>query len=420
MFLNNSVFECCRMKLSAVLICLCLAVHFEAMRANYNSYYRLNSQMDENYLLTFDSQFPPSWNNFHFPQNSVFKYRVTAPLGHQIRAICDFKLNSCVENSFYFDPAGKFSNSYQYCYHQYAYLLKTTSNVFESRYVFKYPNYRFSQRFMNKNKFKCELKACECGRTNHFDAERIVNGTETSPNAYPFFAALTDVTDKWKHRVICGATLIANNWVLTAAHCVMDIDKGSLNNFNIIMGSHHINTPSKHERTIGIRRIVIHPSWDRATYDNDIALIELIAQVKFNDYVSPVCLPYYNNEAVNTRDNEPATVIGYGQKGINDFQTDVLNEVQLKIEPLQDCKNAYASFQQVTDNMMCTYESNKDACAHDSGGPLFVQRQGRSYQLGIVSWGKGCAEHKFPGVYTYIPKFLRWIKEVTNEDFCWS
>ena len=76
--------------------------------------------------------------------------------------------------------------------------------------------------------------------------------------------------------------------------------------------------------------------------------------------------------------------------------------------------------QMVAKTVFCAFRSGTDACKGDSGGPLVLSEQGRYYQVGIVSYGLGCADPRFPGVYTNIYKFQAWIRHNTNGEDLWT
>lgn len=418
---------------TALLLCLHSLVAFEQAtlaeeddleRAGNPKYFYQRLSLTENVMTPITSQLWSQWFKKYpqsLAQDNRMVYQVQAPAGYQIRASCSFTLR-CNYFEYYFSPNGKFPDNgvtKQPCTNNGGQtsnvLLKSQANVFQARYRFS--KYAYSHDAAATG-FSCLLKACDCGK-HSLDEDRIVNGTETSPNKYPFFAALSEQYSTTGRKVFCGASLISNQWIMTAAHCVDFIKPAILKNYQVILGSHDLNTPSVHERTVDMEQIIVHENWNAATVTNDIALIKLRTPIQFNSKISPICLPF--NDIVGNMDEENALTMGYGSVKYAGFRTTTLHEVYLRVEPTASCRNTYADYQtQVTDKMICTYVDQKDACQGDSGGPLIVTRNNKMQQVGVVSWGDQCAKKDRPGVYTDVSKYLGWIQENTNDDFCWS
>jgi len=369
-------------------------------------------------------------------------YQVTAPAGYIVQASCTFRLK-CDYFEYYFSPSGVFpaSNIMKLpCTSTGSQssnvILKSTTNLFHARYRFGKYAYSHDSAITG---FRCLLKAvsttvttapttaptttpttktptqsCDCGKVN-LEEDRIVNGTETSPNKYPFFAALS--YNNGGRQIFCGASLISSRWVMTAAHCVDFIKPAMLNDYQVILGSHNLNNPSAFERTVDIEQIILHEDWDSQNVRNDIALIKLRSPIQSTSKISPVCLPF-NNIAANIVD-ENALTMGYGSIKYNGQRTTTLHEVYLKVKSTDSCRETYEDYiTQVTDKMICTYENQKDACKGDSGGPLTVSRNNKLQQVGVVSWGDECAKKDRPGVYTDVSKYLGWIQAKTNDAIC--
>ena len=122
--------------------------------------------------------------------------------------------------------------------------------------------------------------------------------------------------------------------------------------------------------------------------------------------VQPICLagPGKNYE------NLPALVTGWGLLSSSGPAAHTLQEVNLTTISSQQCRNSYG-YNRITDSMICAQSSGKDSCQGDSGGPLAVLGDdGRYSQVGIVSWGRGCAKSAYPGVYTRITALRGWIE----------
>ena len=219
----------------------------------------------------------------------------------------------------------------------------------------------------------------------------------------------------------CGASFLGKKWVLTAAHCVDGINASR---FKMNVGEYDLSDGA--ENAIDIENIFIHPLYNEETYDNDIALVEL---------VSSVDLPGIQiaEQAVTNQysmENSEAIVAGWGGRvgyapgegPTSDFP-DILHKVDLRLTTNAECRailgdsfNSPADTIDVSDVMICASfaDGGKGSCQGDSGGPLVINTGTGVQQVGIVSWGYGCAEEGFPGVFTRVSEFKNWITAITQ------
>jgi len=163
--------------------------------------------------------------------------------------------------------------------------------------------------------------------------------------------------------------------------------------------------------TRSVSQIIPHPSYDAGTERNDIALLKLSSPVTVSATVLPVCLPPPNPKYTN----QNAWVTGWGTTSSGGSSPNTLREVQIKVLSNTACKSAYSNAA-ITDSMLCASAPGKDSCQGDSGGPLVIKDAGGNYdQIGVVSWGYGCANSRYPGVYTRVNNYLDWIKDNTKD-----
>lgn len=235
---------------------------------------------------------------------------------------------------------------------------------------------------------------------------RITGGVEVDPpGKYPFMAALVTRGGDAFWDQFCGGSVIAADWVLTAAHCVVGESAGTI---DVVVGRHDL-TSDAGER-IRASLILIHPSYDDVSLENDLALIRLATPTS----VEPVRLPSDGSlEGAGTA----VTVLGWGDTLSTPQWPDGLREVTLPLVSDTDCQAAYAGFdypEYVLPSalMLCAGDlaaGGIDSCSGDSGGPLFATTTDGFTQLGIVSWGNECGLPGYPGVYTRVSAYATWI-----------
>ncbi|KAM4723218.1 prothrombin [Rhinophrynus dorsalis] len=253
---------------------------------------------------------------------------------------------------------------------------------------------------------------------------RIVKGENAEPGSAPWQVMLFK---KSPQELLCGASLLSSNWVLTAAHCVLypPWDKNyTTDDILVRIGKHH---RTKYERATEkialLERIIIHPKYNwKENLDRDIALIQLKRPMQFSNYIHPVCLPTKEIVVKLLSAGYKGRVSGWGNLmetwgsgGQNLPQ--VLQRINLPIVDQETCKASTKI--KVTDNMFCagySPEASKrgDACEGDSGGPFVMKdpTSGRWYQMGIVSWGEGCDRDGKYGFYVHVHRMRKWLMKM--------
>ncbi|KAG8002988.1 Trypsin-3, partial [Nibea albiflora] len=225
---------------------------------------------------------------------------------------------------------------------------------------------------------------------------RIVGGYAPVPHSIKYIVSIQ--TTLRQH--VCGGSLINKFWVITAAHC--DI---GLKNMLIVAGDYSLTIYEGTEQEIMPQLLVPHPDYNRTSHNNDIMLIKLRAPIYLNSYVSIALLP---RQGASIAEGRMCRVSGWGYTSPSGGQIpSSLRTVKLPIISTEKCNSSESFNGIITENMLCAGFSTggKDACKGDSGGPLVCD--GRIY--GVVSWGRGCADAQFPGVYTTVSMFRRWI-----------
>lgn len=243
----------------------------------------------------------------------------------------------------------------------------------------------------------------------------IVGGQVVVPGAWPWHAAV--MIDNWYN---CGGSLIEQDWIVTAAHCVLDMDDQLIDRgrMQVRLGEFDLDHNDGTEQTFNVHQIIVHPAFDRPSLDHDIALIQLSSPATYDSWVRPIRPAPTNWPCLA---DKMAVATGWGALYSGGPSPSKLQQVSVPILTNSQCEawydEAVAPSDWITDNMICAgyQEGGKDACQGDSGGPLVVPGLGDQWLLvGITSWGNGCAGEMRPGVYTRLSRYDGWITDHTN------
>ncbi len=228
----------------------------------------------------------------------------------------------------------------------------------------------------------------------HKNTNRIVGGVPSAGR--PFMAALLYEKDGQLYQY-CGASVVGDRWLLTAAHCEVKEGEWAVINRSDLQAAGGVKLRVEHVYT--------HQQYSTSTHDNDISLLKLGSDI-------PAAIPRVIIGTAPAPGTEVVTA-GWGLTTENGQQSLKLREVIVPmIANIPQCK---ASYSDLTDNMICAGEAGKDSCQGDSGGPLFVDGGNSTRQIGIVSYGVGCGRQGFPGVYTRVEHYQNWITATMNQ-----
>ncbi|XP_046862559.1 serine proteinase stubble-like isoform X2 [Xenia sp. Carnegie-2017] len=249
-------------------------------------------------------------------------------------------------------------------------------------------------------------KNVSCGTKGNIG--EVVNGTKVEVGNTPWQVGI-----KRCHNcnIRCGGTLINDQWVVTAAHCVTGWLAEEL---YLVVGEVDQSKISGQEQQFKCTEIITHEDYGLgAPFDKDIALLKLDKYAVLNDYVRPLCLPE-SGTVLGSQDF--CQVSGFGRVTRYGEKSTFLLQANINIVDLETCKKAYEKLsRKVTSNMLCAgyRKGGTDACQGDSGGPLTCYNRSKvRFTLGgIVSWGVGCAQPDRYGVYTNTAVFTPWIEK---------
>ncbi|KAJ7313130.1 hypothetical protein JRQ81_004401 [Phrynocephalus forsythii] len=250
---------------------------------------------------------------------------------------------------------------------------------------------------------KCSLAGC--GTRMDRSEERIYGGNIAEEGEWPWQASLQM---NGIHR--CGATLISEKWLVTAAHCFRGAR--DINRWTASFGA-RLRPPILRRK---LQQIIVHEDYANNVMNHnfDIAVVKITPPVHFTAAVHHVCLP----EATQFfPENTTCYVTGFGALRDDGASVEELRQTEVKIISNEICNRREVYNNAITPGMLCAgyLEGGSDACQGDSGGPLVTSDSRRIwYLVGIVSWGDECAKRNKPGVYTRVTYYRDWIAAKTG------
>ncbi|CAK8679320.1 unnamed protein product [Clavelina lepadiformis] len=257
---------------------------------------------------------------------------------------------------------------------------------------------------------------------------RIFGGKVSDSNRWPWqvslqrYECVSGSHSCWSH--FCGGTIVATQWILTAAHCIKNqrmkirLDEPG-DKLRVVVGMHFMNNLEQTE-TIKIKRIFIHPQYEYLTIVlSDIGLLKLERPVDISSRVQPACLPQMRSPV----HGEKCFVTGWGYAGNEPILSNELREAPIPVLDFNECMKlgSYYEFYLRQDHHMCAGDpetAETDSCEGDSGGPLMcVREDGHWYIAGVTSFAFApCGTPNHVGIYAPITTYEGWIRS-TIENF---
>ncbi|GFU30388.1 clotting factor B [Nephila pilipes] len=249
----------------------------------------------------------------------------------------------------------------------------------------------------------------------------IAGGDESQMGAWPWMAGIY-TRNFGIENFLCGAAIIDNKHLVTAAHCFRTRGGARVlpTRYSVRVGSIKVLEGTQHL----IDEIIIHPQYIPRQHYNDIAVIRLKEPINFENNVQPICLPTAEEIRRKKLLGKEVTVTGWGDQDFGGKRATILREVNVKVINVSSCDKSYEEVRGtslprgITRQFICAGvpEGGKDACQRDSGGPLMLLENSAWFLVGVVSFGFQCARAEYPGVYTRVTDYLDWIQEAVSNS----
>ncbi|XP_019718269.1 complement factor D [Hippocampus comes] len=242
--------------------------------------------------------------------------------------------------------------------------------------------------------------------------EGIIGGREAAAHSRPYMASIQVAEgDGMKHE--CGGFVVADQWVMTAVHCLPT----GANGRKVVLGVHSLSQAEDTKQIFDIMELHNHPQFNPDNYDNDITLIKLDRPFNASEAVKAVA--FLRAGGVNPDTDAEVETAGWGSVDNLGSRPDTLKEAVIRVVSSNRCGRSDYFGRKFTDNMICAHKlcpdpcdqphKMEDSCDGDSGGPLLYN----GVVVGITSnGGKKCGQIKKPGIYTIISHYTEWIDGV--------
>lgn len=222
----------------------------------------------------------------------------------------------------------------------------------------------------------------------------------------------------------CGASIISANHILTAAHCCVNAKQNTLESYGVtfVIGEHDFRNSTSHERTVNPLEYILHPEYKAKEMKYDFCVVKTDCMDLDDSTRDVVCLPSQgehvapNDDYINGPDCYTA---GWGALQDKGHYPSKLQSTSVKVFSNDYCvKTSYYTHRDLMwGEAFCAgyIDGERDACQGDSGGPLVCVEGNVTVLYGIVSYGYGCADKDYPGIYSMVASQIDWLSQVVGK-----
>jgi secreted trypsin-like serine protease len=241
-------------------------------------------------------------------------------------------------------------------------------------------------------------------------AQEIVGGTNTTIAANPWQVSLQ--TSSGTH--FCGGSVLNANWILTAQHCVKSGSTVTRPG-RVAAGSTTLSGMSTTGQIRSVAEVIVYPGYSSPESGKDVALLRLSTPLDLSgaNVKAIGLLTAADASAGLTNPGVISTVTGWGNLSSGGSSPNTLQTVDVALLSNATAQSSYPQ-ETITPDQLAAASPGKDSCQGDSGGPLTVLKNGTRVLAGVVSWGYGCADARYPGMYARVSSFESWITSTLN------
>ncbi|XP_017776728.1 PREDICTED: serine protease gd-like [Nicrophorus vespilloides] len=259
------------------------------------------------------------------------------------------------------------------------------------------------------------IPGSQCGETIGYQP-LIFSGKPTHSGEFPWLVAMFYLAEK-AYAFRCSGSLVSERHVVTAAHCLKMPDKAiSTEEVLMVLGKHNLKNWAAKSTIVSASRFIIHPDY-KTVGDADIAVIVLERTVQYSPTIKPLCL-WEENTGLDSIIGHDGIVTGWGRDESGKDTVDEPLQIKIPVVSQETCLRSDSRFFKITSSRTFCAGRRDGAipCTGDSGGPFFMQRNGRWVLRGVVSAALVNSETRLCDssnyvVFSDVPKYRKWLNK---------